>query len=130
MKFLHIFLNSTQSGCKPSNFLYILLHTLAKSSCPYPYSSPPPPPHFYRPTPNHPHSYAPDVQTTSICHTTSATICIPKDLTNPHFAFYPSMTPHIHLTIILSSLYRFSAFIAMHRSHTELRPTPFLQLSK
>ena len=32
-----------------------LLHTLSKSSCPLP-TSPLPPPHFYRLTPNHPHS--------------------------------------------------------------------------
>ena len=43
-------------------------HILSKSSCPYTHISPLPPPHFYRPTPNHLHSYAPHAQTTSIYH--------------------------------------------------------------
>ena len=41
-------------------------HFLSKSSCLYPHISPLSPPHFYRPTPNHPHSYVPHAQTTSI----------------------------------------------------------------
>ena len=67
-------------------------HIFPKPFCPCPYISPLPPPHFYRLTPNHLHSYAPDAYTVSIL-TTSATIGeYPKDCTNPHFAFYPSMT--------------------------------------
>ena len=42
-----------------------LLHIFSKSSCPCPYSSPPPPPHFYRPTPNNLHSYVLHTQTIS-----------------------------------------------------------------
>ena len=41
-------------------------HIHSKSSYSSPYISPLPPPHFYRPTPNHPHSYAPDVFVWSI----------------------------------------------------------------
>ena len=69
-------------------------HILSKFSYSSPYISPLPPPHFYRSIPNHPHSYAPDAQTTSICH---ASPDLPhsvylEDCTNPHLAFYPSAT--------------------------------------
>ena len=45
------------------------LHTLPKS--PYPYTCPQQPPHLYKLTPDHPHSYVPDAQTISICHASS-----------------------------------------------------------
>ena len=110
MKSLHISLNTTHSACKPSTFISSSTHSLShsKSSHSSPYISPLPTPHFYRPTPNHPHSYAPDVQTTSI---------YPASPHPPH-SVHPkdfSDTPHIHVTIIrsvLSRLYRFSFFIA------------------
>ena len=41
-------------------FLFLPLHLIPATV---------PPPHFYRPTPNHLHSYAQDAQTTSICQT-------------------------------------------------------------
>ena len=97
------------SWCHPS-------HLLSKSSYSSPYISPLPPLYFYRLTPNHPHSYAPDAQATSICHASP----------HPPHSVYPrvykstlrflsfSDTPHIYLTIIcsvLSRLCRFSAFI-------------------
>ena len=49
--------------------IQVLHHILPKSSCLCPYPWSPPPPDFYRPTPNHLHSYVPLVQTISICHT-------------------------------------------------------------
>ena len=59
-------------------------HTLPKSSCSYPHISPLPTPplYFYRLTPNHPHLYAPNVQTTlNLPHlTTSATLWTPRRL--------------------------------------------------
>ena len=72
MRLLHISLNTiyTLSECKPSSLAhpYHPLHILSKSSCPYPHISPLPPPHFYRLTLNHLHSYVPHAQTTSIYH--------------------------------------------------------------
>ena len=117
MRSLHISLNTTHSGCKPSSSISSLTHSL-QVFLPLPHISPLPPPHFYKPTPNHLHSYAPHVQTTSISpasppqpHSEPS-----KDCTNPHCAFLSfSDTPHIHLTIIrsvLSRLCRFAIFIA------------------
>ena len=67
---------------------------------PYPHisvSSPPPSPHFYRPTPNHLHSYVPHAKTTSV------TLCTPRRLCKSTLRFLSfSDTPHIHLTIIRS----------------------------
>ena len=56
MKPLHISLNTAHSACKPSSFISSFTHSyqVLKSSSPYLHISPPPPPHFYRPTPNHP----------------------------------------------------------------------------
>ena len=54
---------------------HVILHIFIPSLPIFlPYISPLPPLHFYRPIPNHPHSYTPDVQTTfatshHICHT-------------------------------------------------------------
>ena len=116
MKSLHISLNTAQAGCKPSTFMSSFTHSLQVSYS-SPYISPLPPPLFYRSILNHPHTYAPDAQTTSICHASPHPphffLCHPEDCTNPHCAFYPfNDTPHIHLTIIvLSRLCRFSAFI-------------------
>ena len=54
-----------------------------------------PPPHSYRLTPNHLHSYTPHAQTTSIYHASppQPRSQPPKDCTNPHCASYPSATP-------------------------------------
>ena len=63
MKSLHTSLNTAHSGCKPSTFMSLTAHyphILSKSSFSSPYISPLPPPPFYRPIPNHPHSYAPN----------------------------------------------------------------------
>ena len=62
MKPLHISLNTAHSGCKPSSSVSFFTHSL-QVSCPCPHTSPLPPPHFYRPTPNHLHSYVPHAQT-------------------------------------------------------------------
>ena len=45
-----------------------LSHILSESSCDCPYLSPLPPPCFCKMTPNPPHFYVLDAQTTSICH--------------------------------------------------------------
>ena len=106
--------------CKPSTFisssthsfqvfLFLPLHLTPATSIPS----------FYRPTPNHPHSYAPDVQTTSICHVSPHP---PHSVYTPEWLYKSTLrclafsdTPHIHLTIIhsiLSRLCRFIFFIA------------------
>ena len=113
MKPFHISINTAHSNqAQPYHLLYIL----SKSSCPYPHISPPPLPHFYRPTPNHLHSYIPHAQATSIYYTSLPQPHSehPKDCTRPPFLSFRD-TPHIHLTIICSALPRlcqFSAFIA------------------
>ena len=117
MRPLHISLNTTHSKCKPSSSIYHpLLHILPKSSCPYPHISPLPPLHFYRPTPNHLHSYVPHAQTTSICYlprlTTSATLWTLKWLYKSTLRFLTfSNTPLIHLIIIRSVLSRLSSYL-------------------
>ena len=79
-----------------------LSHTLPKSFCPCPHisSSPLSHSHFYRPTPNHPHFYTPNVQTTSICH---VSLHQPhsehlEDCTNPHCVVCPSVTLHTSIS--------------------------------
>ena len=89
-------------------------HILSKSSCT---SHPCHPPHFYRPTPNHFHSYLPHAQTTSIYQTSlpQPRSEHPKDYTRPHFASYLSETHHTSISpsyAVLPRLCRFSAFIA------------------
>ena len=94
MRSLHTFLNTAHSGCKPSTSmsssthffqvsLFFSLHLAPATSA------------FYRPTPNHPHSYAPDAQSTSICHASPHTphSAHSKDCKNPHCVSYLSMTP-------------------------------------
>ena len=61
MKPLHISLNTVHSACNPSSLISFFTHSSL-----YPHLSPLPPPHFYRPTPNHPHSYAPHARTLCI----------------------------------------------------------------
>ena len=55
MKSLYISLNIASSIFRLQNQAMSCHHShiLSKSSCPYSYISPPPPPHFYRPTSNH-----------------------------------------------------------------------------
>ena len=100
MKPLHISLNTAHSGCKPSAFIYYPSHIPTKSPSLYPHISPLPPPHFYRPTPNHPHSNAPHAQTTSIYPTSPPhrRSVHPKDCTNPHCVSYPSATLRIFIS--------------------------------
>ena len=74
----------------------------SKSSYSPPYISPLPPPPFYRPTPNHPHSYAPDAQTISIFHASPHP---------PQHTLYTQKTIQIHTA--LSIFQRNSA----HSSH-------------
>ena len=67
IKSFHISLKTAHSGCKPSSFMSSLTH------CSHVFLLHPrplvwnPPPTLCKQTPNHPHSYAPDVQTISIC---------------------------------------------------------------
>ena len=109
MKTLHISPKTTHSGHKPSIFMSSFFSS--------PYISPLPSPPFYRPIPNHPHSFAPDARTTSICHTSphAATLCIPKRLykSTLHFLSFTD-APHIHLTIIRSVLSRVCSFLAFN----------------
>ena len=99
--------------------LHILLHTFIPSLPPSTRTSNPlPPPHFYRLTPNHPHSYVPHAQTTPIYPTSPPHPCSvhPEVCTNPHCASYPSAT--LRASISPSSvpfspgLCRFAFFIA------------------
>ena len=75
-------------------------HILSKASFSSPYISPPPPPPFYRPIPNHLHSYTPDAQTTSICHASPHPphSVHPEDCTNPHCISHPSVTPRTSIS--------------------------------
>ena len=105
------------------------LHILSKSSCPYLHISPLPPTHFYRPTPNHLHSYAPHAQTTSIYQASPPQPRSepPKDYTNPHCASYPSAKPRTFISPssvpsspdfadLLSSLPRFHFHMPIHNT--------------
>ena len=131
MKPLHISLNTAHSGCKPNAFISsFTIHT--KSSFLYPHISPLPPPHFYRQTHNHPHSYVPHAQTTSIYpasppHQRSVH---PKDFINPHCISYsghiatlcksisPSSIPFSSdFADLLSSSPRFQSRMSMHSGH-------------
>ena len=89
-------------------------HIHTKSSSLYPRISAPPPPHFFRLTPNHPHSYVPTCPNhlNLPCLTTSATLCTPRRLykSTLHFLSF-SDTLHIHLTIIRSVLSRLCRFV-------------------
>ena len=70
MRLLHISLNTTHSECKPSSSISSFTHSL-QVFLPLPAHLTPatsPPPHSYRPTPNHLHSYGPHAHTTSIYH--------------------------------------------------------------
>ena len=110
------------SPCGPPNEKNLACGPRHIKGCPpllYPLISPPPPPHFYRPIPNHPHSSVPHAQTTSI-YPTSPPHPLPV---HPERRLYKSTlrflsfsnTPHIHLIIIhsvLSKLCRFAFFIA------------------
>ena len=86
-------------SCKPSNIMSSFTHSpqVFLPCTFYPLHIPPQPPlHFYRTTQNHPHSNAPNVQTTSICHTSphqphSEHL---EDCTTPYCAFCPSTTLH------------------------------------
>ena len=86
-----------------TQLLHIIPHTFSPS-LPAPTRTsqilPLPPPHFYRPTPNHLHSYAPHAQTTSIYHASPPQPHSEpfKDCTNPHCIFYPSATPHTSIS--------------------------------
>ena len=58
---------------------------------------------FYRPILNQPHSYAPDAQTTSICHASphSPHSVHPEDYKSTLRFLSFSDTPHIYLTIMI-----------------------------
>ena len=75
-------------------------HILSKSSFSSPYISPLAHPPFYRLIPSHPHSYAPDAQTTSICHASPhpPNSVHPEDCTNPNCISYPSATPRASIS--------------------------------
>ena len=98
----------------------------------HPHISPLPPPHFYRPTPNHLCSYAPHAQTT-YAQTTSIYHALPlfphsehpKDCTSLHFASYPSETHHTSISpscALLSPGYADSQpSLPMSQSHMSTR---------
>ena len=92
-----------------------------------------PPPPFYRPIPKYPNSYAPDAQTTSICHASPQLphSVHPEDCTNPHCVSYSSATPRTSISPssvssspdfadLLSSSPRFQSVDAMDRLQTVL----------
>ena len=74
-------LNTAHSGCKPS-----LCSSVSSFTHSLHVFLPLPPPHFYRPTPNHLCSYVPHAQTTSIYHASPLLPRSehPKDCTSPH----------------------------------------------
>ena len=51
MRPIHIFMNTAHSGCKPSSSISSFTHSLQVLPAPTLKISPPPLPHFYRPTP-------------------------------------------------------------------------------
>ena len=92
-------LNTAHSGCKPSSsmsssthFLQVFLPLLLFFSSP--------PPHFYKRTPNHPHSYVSHAQTISIYPASPPQPRSehPKGCTRPHFTSYPSETLHTSIS--------------------------------
>ena len=100
---LHASPSIAHSGCNPSNFMSSFRH----SPPVFPHISPLPPQDFYRPTPNHPNLYNPNVQTTSICH---ASPHQPNsehlgDCTNPYCTFYHSKTLHTSTSPLCSVSY-------------------------
>ena len=99
MRPLHIYLNTAHSGCKPSSTISSFTHSL-QVFLPLPTHLTPPPPHFYRPTSNHLHSYIPHAQTTLIYHASPPQLRSehPKDCTRPHFSSYPSETHHTSIS--------------------------------
>ena len=128
MKTLHTSLNTAHSECKPSST--ISSFTLSKSSSLYPHISPLPPPHFYRLTPNHLHSYVPHAQTTSIYPASPPQphSVHPEEYTNPHCVSYPSATPRTSISPssilsspdyadLLSSSPRFQSHMSMHSGY-------------
>ena len=129
MRPLHTSLNTVHSGCKPSSSMssFRLLHILSMSSYPCPHISPLPPPHFYRPTPNHLRSYVPHAQTTSIYHASPLLPRSehPKDCTSPHFTSYLSETHHTSISpscALLSPGYADSQpSLPMSQSHMSTR---------
>ena len=96
MKPLHISLNTAHSGCKPSAFISSFKHSYQVFSL-YPHISPLPPPHFYRPTPNHSHCYVPHAQTISIYLTPPPhrRSVHPENCTDPQFhTSFPILLRH------------------------------------
>ena len=117
MRPLRISLNTAHSACKPSSFISSFTHSYQVFLPLYPHISPLPPPHFYRPTSNHLHSYVPHAQTTSIYHTSPLLPRseYPKDCTSPHFASYPSETPHTSISLSCALLLsRLCQIVSLH----------------
>ena len=103
MKSLHISLNAAYSECKPSTSMSST-HSFQILFLPLPLT--PPPPLFYKPIPNHPHSYAPDVRTTSICHA------------SPHLYWYYSYLINHFLILLKLTARRWSSWLP-NASHVE-----------
>ena len=99
MKSLHTSMRTVISGCTQALSCHPP-HILSKSFYSSPYISPLPPPLFYRPIPIHPHSYAPDAQTTSICNASphQPHSAHPEDCTNPLCISSPSAIPHTSIS--------------------------------
>ena len=108
MKPLHISLNISIQGANQAPS-YHPSHTHSKSSSLYLHISPLPPPHFYRPTLNHPHSYVPHAQKT-------------PQSTPPHHlihALYTQKTAQIHT--VFPILRRHSAHPSHHHPFRSLQ---------
>ena len=130
MKPLQISLKTAHSWCKPSTFISSSTHSYQVFLFLPLHLAPPPP--FYRLIPNHPHSYASDAQTTSVCHVSPhpphSVHPEPEDCTNPHCISYPSATPRTSISPssipsspdsadLLSSSPRFQSHMSVHSGH-------------
>ena len=84
MCIINLINNLHNLGIWSNELLYPPSHIHTKSSSLYLPISPPPKPHFYRPTPNHPHSYIPHVHCPNHLNlphlTTSSTLTTPRRL--------------------------------------------------
>jgi hypothetical protein len=118
MKSLHISLDIVHSGCKPINFMLSLTHSiLSKSSCPYPYTSPLPCKFTFLQVDTQSSTFLRSRCTNHLNLprlTTSASHTLNTQKTAKIHTLL-SILPHIHITIICSTLCRqcrFSACIA------------------
>ena len=115
MKFLHTSMNTDHSGCRPSTSM---------SFYSFPYISPLPPPHFYRPIPNQSTLQMSKPSQSAMPRSPHPPLCTPRRLYKSTLRFLSfSNTPHIHLSSIpnfadmLSSSPRFQSHMSIHFGH-------------